>query len=104
SLLACGCRGRQGRTRPRPLASGCSAFIVAARRHRFACIKHDADYQIVCPVASRAARFVRMACNSAGTTRRMESGTDGLEHDPEKLAPDYDPGWEPVFGKDHAPA
>jgi len=45
-----------------------------------------------------------MACNSAGTTRRMESGTDGLEHDPEKLAPDYDPGWEPVFGKDHAPA
>src|SRR5262249_58060722 len=27
----------------------------------------------------------------------------GLEHDPEKACPGLDPGWTPVFGKDHAP-
>jgi hypothetical protein len=26
-----------------------------------------------------------------------------LEHVPEKACPGLDPGWEPVFGKDHAP-
>jgi hypothetical protein len=26
-----------------------------------------------------------------------------LEHDPEKACPGLDPGWLPVFGKDHAP-
>jgi hypothetical protein len=26
----------------------------------------------------------------------------GLEHDPEKACPGLDPGWKPVFGKDHA--
>jgi hypothetical protein len=26
-----------------------------------------------------------------------------LEHDPEKACPGLDPGWAPVFGKDHAP-
>src|SRR5262249_10169067 len=26
-----------------------------------------------------------------------------LEHDPEKARPALDAGWEPVFGKDHAP-
>jgi hypothetical protein len=26
-----------------------------------------------------------------------------LEHDPEKAWPGLDPGWKPVFGKDHAP-
>jgi hypothetical protein len=25
-----------------------------------------------------------------------------LEHDPEKACPGLDPGWKPVFGKDHA--
>jgi hypothetical protein len=25
-----------------------------------------------------------------------------LEHDPEKACPGLDPGWNPVFGKDHA--
>ena len=25
-----------------------------------------------------------------------------LEHDPEKACPGLDPGWVPVFGKDHA--
>src|SRR5450830_1057746 len=25
-----------------------------------------------------------------------------LAHDPEKACPGLDPGWEPVFGKDHA--
>jgi hypothetical protein len=25
-----------------------------------------------------------------------------LEHDPEKACPGLDPGWIPVFGKDHA--
>jgi hypothetical protein len=25
-----------------------------------------------------------------------------LEHDPEKACPGRDPGWVPVFGKDHA--
>jgi hypothetical protein len=25
-----------------------------------------------------------------------------LEHDPEKASPGLDPGWIPVFGKDHA--
>jgi hypothetical protein len=24
------------------------------------------------------------------------------EHDPEKACPGLDPGWKPVFGKDHA--
>jgi hypothetical protein len=24
------------------------------------------------------------------------------EHDPEKACPGLDPGWEPVFGQDHA--
>jgi len=27
-----------------------------------------------------------------------------IEHDPEKACPGLDPGWVPVFGKDHAPA
>jgi hypothetical protein len=27
-----------------------------------------------------------------------------FEHDPEKACPGLDPGWVPVFGKDHAPA
>jgi predicted ATPase len=27
-----------------------------------------------------------------------------LEHDPEKTCPGLDPGWIPVFGKDHAPS
>ena len=27
----------------------------------------------------------------------------GLKHDPEKACPGLDPGWIPVFGKDHAP-
>jgi hypothetical protein len=26
-----------------------------------------------------------------------------LEHDPEKACPGLDPGWIPVFRKDHAP-
>ena len=26
-----------------------------------------------------------------------------LEHDPENACPGLDPGWVPVFGKDHAP-
>jgi hypothetical protein len=26
-----------------------------------------------------------------------------LKHDPEKHALGLDPGWKPVFGKDHAP-
>ena len=26
-----------------------------------------------------------------------------LEHDPEKAWPGLDPGWIPVFGKEHAP-
>jgi glutathione S-transferase len=26
-----------------------------------------------------------------------------IEHDPEKACPGLDPGWEPVFGQDHAP-
>jgi hypothetical protein len=30
-------------------------------------------------------------------------GTD-VKHDPEKAWPGLDPGWKPVFGKDHAPA
>jgi hypothetical protein len=25
-----------------------------------------------------------------------------IEHDPEKACPGLDPGWIPVFGKDHA--
>jgi hypothetical protein len=25
-----------------------------------------------------------------------------MEHDPEKACPGLDPGWEPIFGKDHA--
>jgi hypothetical protein len=25
------------------------------------------------------------------------------EHDPERACPGLDPGWTPVFGKDHAP-
>jgi hypothetical protein len=25
-----------------------------------------------------------------------------MEHDPEKACPELDPGWKPVFGKDHA--
>jgi hypothetical protein len=30
-------------------------------------------------------------------------GGERLEHDPEKACPGLDPGWVPVFGKDHAP-
>jgi hypothetical protein len=26
-----------------------------------------------------------------------------MEHDPEKACPGLDPGWAPVFGKDHSP-
>jgi hypothetical protein len=26
-----------------------------------------------------------------------------LKYDPEKACPGLDPGWEPVFGKNHAP-
>src|SRR5215211_4915815 len=28
---------------------------------------------------------------------------ESLEHDPENACPGLDPGWIPVFGKDHAP-
>src|SRR5690242_9295258 len=28
--------------------------------------------------------------------------SSNLEHDPEKASPGRDPGWLPVFGKDHA--
>src|ERR1700741_1247081 len=48
-----------------------------------------------------------------GDTARCHNGTGaadakfiqvaGLEHDPEKACPGLDPGWKPVFGKDHAP-
>jgi hypothetical protein len=30
-------------------------------------------------------------------------GFEFLEHDPEKACPGLDPGWKPVFRKDHAP-
>jgi hypothetical protein len=35
--------------------------------------------------------------------RVIEAAWLALEHDPEKACPGLDPGWEPVFGKDHAP-
>jgi hypothetical protein len=35
---------------------------------------------------------------------RTESDPSGLEHDSEKACRGLDPGWKPVFGKDHAPA
>jgi hypothetical protein len=34
--------------------------------------------------------------------REAEAGSQ-LEHDPENACPGLDPGWIPVFGKDHAP-
>jgi hypothetical protein len=42
------------------------------------------------------------------TLRRGQTDLDHgrirlLEHDPEKAWPGLDPGWAPVFGKDHAP-
>jgi hypothetical protein len=41
----------------------------------------------------RAQRFASPSCPDLAT----------LEHDPEKACPGLDPGWVPVFGKDHAP-
>jgi hypothetical protein len=42
-----------------------------------------------------------------GRSRAAAAALDGsipkLEHDPEKACPGPDPGWIPVFGKDHAP-
>src|SRR5438105_15299217 len=35
---------------------------------------------------------------------RMCAKFGAPEHDPEKACPGLDPGWLPVFGKDHAPA
>ena len=35
--------------------------------------------------------------------RRASAAQPALEHDPEKACPGLDPGWIPVFGKDHAP-
>src|SRR5262245_53627234 len=32
------------------------------------------------------------------------SGMETGEHDPERAWPGLDPGWIPVFGKDHAPS
>ena len=36
--------------------------------------------------------------------RRQRRASRTNEHDPEKACPGLDPGWEPVFGKDHAPS
>jgi hypothetical protein len=33
---------------------------------------------------------------------RWIGGRRPLEHDPEKACPGLDPGWKPVFRKDHA--
>jgi hypothetical protein len=45
-----------------------------------------------CPARSACSRYRQGA-------RRLLSV---LEHDPEKAWPGLDPGWTPVFGKDHA--
>jgi hypothetical protein len=37
----------------------------------------------------------------AGVDTTRDAGF--LERDPEKACPGLDPGWKPVFGKDHAP-
>jgi hypothetical protein len=34
--------------------------------------------------------------------RGLVSAQRPLEHDPENACPGLDPGWTPVFGKDHA--
>ena len=34
--------------------------------------------------------------------RPPAGGGSHVEHDPENACPGLDPGWEPVFGKDHA--
>src|SRR6202030_4423004 len=43
-------------------------------------------------------RFPGARYGAAGHRRRS------LKHDPEKACPGLDPGWRPVFGKDHASA
>jgi len=47
-------------------------------------------------MAPRPERLAHYAGHSA-------MGFDLLEHDPENACPGLDPGWVPVFGKDHAP-
>jgi cysteine synthase A len=55
-------------------------------------------------VQSRVPAHERPAgAGMAGTPLERE-GAVRLEHDPEKACPGRDPGWVPVFGKDHAPA
>jgi hypothetical protein len=56
----------------------------------------------------RRARSTRLgpgidAAVALGATPALMVTTDaGQEHDPEKACPGLDPGWEPVFGRDHA--
>src|SRR5438874_1988427 len=38
----------------------------------------------------------------AAIERKREAHGGVLKHDPEKACPGLDPGWNPVFGKDHA--
>ena len=52
-------------------------------------------------VAAARARRLRLRGVSRGEGRTWIS--ERVEHDPEKACPGLDPGWVPVFGKDHAP-
>ena len=49
-----------------------------------------------------AVKFTRDR-RAAGTGKQRPAAAV-LGHDPEKACPGLDPGWQPVFRKDHAPA
>jgi hypothetical protein len=52
------------------------------------------------PAATRATRARRIEFGDC--TRPPHASESPLEHDPEKACPGLDPGWKPVFEKDHA--
>src|SRR5262245_50380656 len=65
------------------------------------------DYPSVVPAKAGTHEHRRQClAKSVVMGSRLRGNDKGkvLEHDPEKACPGLDPGWAPVFGKDHAPS
>src|SRR5215475_4214204 len=92
-------RGYEPRELPMLHAASKVARLELTRMRRSTSVRSQnwRTAEVLIPNALRhPSRFER-----ARGTRRVDCP---LEHVPEKACPGLDPGWEPVFGKDHAPA
>jgi pimeloyl-ACP methyl ester carboxylesterase len=70
-----------------------------ARRLLAAIAATEVRYQVITP----GSHFLLLERNRAQLYQQLNAFLGPLEHDPEKACPGPDPGWVPVFGKDHAP-